>query len=249
MRIPNGDRHVVVVSAPSQRHRVGGTAQAWPRRPAPTPAGAGQEAAKPAENKPDPTLTLRIGDPKLKDKVMEIGAGSHPGRSERARRIAFDRMIRRDDGEPASSTSARPTTPFPCTRSSRRSSGLSTPRTAHLAIGMEMLPVTIQPIARQVEPGALTKEEFLREVGWYVNWNFNFGYFRRIFEFAREHRLPVYALNAPARGHHQDPDEGMGRPDPRGKIALSRGRPTSTNAGPQDSDPEPYSKAPTFPLR
>ena len=48
-------------------------------------------AAAPAD-KPDPTLTLKIGDPALKDKVMEIGAGDVlSGRT--GRPVGFDRMI------------------------------------------------------------------------------------------------------------------------------------------------------------
>ena len=67
----------------------------------------------------------------------------------------------------------------------------------HLAIGLEMVPVTLQEALNKWTAGILTKEEFLREVRWYVTWNFNFGYYEKIFDFAREHRLPIYALNAP----------------------------------------------------
>jgi membrane-associated protease RseP (regulator of RpoE activity) len=62
---------------------------------------------------------------------------------------------------------------------------------------MEMVPVTLQEALNKWTAGILTKEEFLREIRWYVTWNFNFGYYEKIFDFAREHRLPVYALNAP----------------------------------------------------
>jgi uncharacterized iron-regulated protein len=67
----------------------------------------------------------------------------------------------------------------------------------HLAIGLEMVPVTLQGTLNEWTAGILTKEEFLREIRWYVTWNFNFGFYEKIFDFAREHRLPIYALNAP----------------------------------------------------
>jgi uncharacterized iron-regulated protein len=67
----------------------------------------------------------------------------------------------------------------------------------HLAIGLEMVPVTLQATLNKWTAGVLTQEEFLREIRWYVTWNFNFGYYEKVFEFAREHRLPIYALNAP----------------------------------------------------
>ncbi len=70
-------------------------------------------------------------------------------------------------------------------------------RDRQLAIGLEMLPVTCQETLNRWSLGLLTTDEFLREVQWYVNWNFNFGYYRKILEFAKEHRLPVYALNMP----------------------------------------------------
>ncbi len=60
-----------------------------------------------------------------------------------------------------------------------------------------MLPVTVQEALNRWSAGELTKDEFLRETRWYVNWNFNFGFYERILDFAKEHRLPVYALNVP----------------------------------------------------
>jgi uncharacterized iron-regulated protein len=65
------------------------------------------------------------------------------------------------------------------------------------AIGLEMLPVTAQETLNRWSSGLLTKDEFVREVRWYVNWNFNFGFYEKILDFAKEHRLPVYALNVP----------------------------------------------------
>jgi len=67
----------------------------------------------------------------------------------------------------------------------------------NLAIGLEMLPVTVQETLNRWTAGLLKKDEFIREVRWYVNWNFNYGFYEKILDFANEHRLPIYALNVP----------------------------------------------------
>ncbi|MCR4397229.1 MAG: ChaN family lipoprotein, partial [Candidatus Saccharicenans sp.] len=45
--------------------------------------------------------------------------------------------------------------------------------------------------------GELDEESFLKEIKWYVTWSFNYGYYRKIFDLAREKKLPIFALNAP----------------------------------------------------
>lgn len=66
-----------------------------------------------------------------------------------------------------------------------------------LTIGIEMLPAESQPILDRWSQGLLDEEEFLRQVEWYVHWNMNFGFYQKIFDFAREKRLPLVALNVP----------------------------------------------------
>ncbi|MBC7363125.1 MAG: ChaN family lipoprotein [Candidatus Aminicenantes bacterium] len=67
----------------------------------------------------------------------------------------------------------------------------------NLAIGLEQVTVDLQPVLDRWVAGELSEEEFLREIKWYVTWSFNYGYYRKIFEFAREKKIPVFALNAP----------------------------------------------------
>ena len=168
-------------------------AQAQPPMP-PAPAQA-PDQAKPAGDEPDPTLTLKIGDPKLRDKVMEIGPGAIiAGRS--GTPIGFDRMVQDllaarivHVGETHDAMAVHEIQ-FQVVRALYA-------KDKHLAIGMEMVPVTLQETLNKWTAGILTKDEFLREIRWYVTWNFNFGYYEKVFDFAREHRLPIYALNAP----------------------------------------------------
>ena len=161
----------------------------------PPPSQALAVKAAPAAAKPDATLTLKIGDPKLKDKVMAIGAGAIlAGRT--GTPVGFERMIQEmmparivHVGE-THDAMAMHEIEFQVIRALYQ-------KDPHLAIGLEMVPVTLQVALNKWTAGILTKDEFLREIRWYVTWNFNFGYYEKIFDFAREHRLPIYALNVP----------------------------------------------------
>ncbi len=151
--------------------------------------------AQDQEAKPDPTLALKIGHPKLKEKTMEIAPGGIYS-AERGGAIPFDDMIREMKsarfvyvGETHNSMPMHEVQ-FQVLRALYA-------QDRHLAVGLEMLPVTVQESLAKWSLGILTKDEFLRAVRWYVNWNFNFGYYEKIFDFAKEHALPVYALNVP----------------------------------------------------
>lgn len=67
----------------------------------------------------------------------------------------------------------------------------------NLSIGLEMLPLSTQEILNKWSLGTLAQDEFIREIEWYVNWNYNFGFYEKIFEFAKENKIPLYALNVP----------------------------------------------------
>ena len=167
-----------------------GPAQAQTQDQTPAPA-----QAQAAVDKPDPTLTLKIGDPKLKDKVMEVGVGAVLS-GETGAAVGFERMIR--EMRPARIVHVGEThNSMPMHEIQFQVIRALYAQDRHLAVGLEMLPVTVQETLNKWTAGILTKDEFIREVGWYVNWNFNFGYYEKIFDFAREHRLPIYALNIP----------------------------------------------------
>jgi uncharacterized iron-regulated protein len=64
-------------------------------------------------------------------------------------------------------------------------------------IGLEMYPYTEQPYLDQWTQGLLTEEGFVQLSHWYKNWGYHWGYYRDIFLFARDHGLPMFAVNAP----------------------------------------------------
>ena len=64
-------------------------------------------------------------------------------------------------------------------------------------IGLEMYPYTHQKYLDGWVAGHYTEEGFLELSKWYESWQYNWHYYRDIFLFARDNRLPMIALNAP----------------------------------------------------
>ena len=66
-----------------------------------------------------------------------------------------------------------------------------------LAIGLEMLPFTVQEHLDRWIEGELNEKEFLKLINWEDNWNIDFGLYKPIFDFARKKKIRLLALNAP----------------------------------------------------
>lgn len=64
-------------------------------------------------------------------------------------------------------------------------------------LGLEMYPYTQQSFLDQWVDGLLTEEGFLKLSRWYENWGYNWNYYRDIFLFARDHKIRMFAVNAP----------------------------------------------------
>jgi uncharacterized iron-regulated protein len=64
-------------------------------------------------------------------------------------------------------------------------------------LGLEMYPYTQQSFLDQWVDGLLTEEGFLKLSRWYENWGYNWNYYRDIFFFARDHKVRMFAVNAP----------------------------------------------------
>lgn len=143
----------------------------------------------------DATLRLPIGDPKLKTKAVEVAAGEIVS-ARAGKPLSFVRMI----GEMKDSR-------FIYVGESHDNMAIHDiqlkiirglyEQDPAIAIGLEMLPAECQPVLDQWTQGALSKEDFLRRVNWYVHWSMNFGYYEKILDFARENGIPVFGLNAP----------------------------------------------------
>lgn len=66
---------------------------------------------------------------------------------------------------------------------------------ADMAIGFEMFPRRLQPVLDQWVAGRLDEAEFLKQAEWDKVWSFDAQLYLPLFRFAREHKLPMLALN------------------------------------------------------
>jgi uncharacterized iron-regulated protein len=92
-----------------------------------------------------------------------------------------------------------------------------------MAIGFEMFPRRLQPVLDRWVAGQLNEQEFLKEVDWDQVWGYDARLYLPLFQFARQHGLPMLALNVDrglvkevrTRGWEGVPAaqrEGVGRP-------------------------------------
>ena len=64
-------------------------------------------------------------------------------------------------------------------------------------IGLEMFPYTEQKSLDHWRDGLLTEAGFLQLARWYEFWGYHWDYYRDIFLYARDNRIPMYGVNAP----------------------------------------------------
>lgn len=143
----------------------------------------------------DSLLKLQIGNPRLKMKTISV----FPGRiysAEKGTEISFRDMIAQMIksrivyvGETHNS--------LPIHNIQYRIADALYAVDRSLVIGLEMFDVTRQEPLNKWSLGLLTEEEFIDQARWYESWNFNFQYYKKIFDLAKEYKIPVYALNAP----------------------------------------------------
>ena len=64
-------------------------------------------------------------------------------------------------------------------------------------VGLEMYPYTAQEHLDRWVAGLLTEEGFVALSHWYEAWGYHWDYYRDVFLLARDHGLPMVAVNAP----------------------------------------------------
>ncbi len=145
----------------------------------------------------DITLTLKLGNKKLREKTMDISPGKIYSTRE-GKGIPFSRMIKEMKesrfvyiGETHNS--------LPMHNIQLKIIKALHEQEKDLTVGLEMFPVSHQEALNKWNMGILTQDEFIRESQWYVTWNFNFGFYEGIFKLAKDRRIPLYALNAPRK--------------------------------------------------
>lgn len=87
-----------------------------------------------------------------------------------------------------------------------------------VAVGMEMFQRPAQPALDRWTRGELSEKEMVSL--WYDNWTEDYGYYREILEFIRDHHVPLVALNASQRTAHALSTGGPGALSPEDRAAL-----------------------------
>ena len=64
-----------------------------------------------------------------------------------------------------------------------------------VSLGMEMFNASHQEVLDKWVAGELSEKEFLKESGWYSNWQMDFAYYSDILHYAREAKIPVVGIN------------------------------------------------------
>lgn len=64
-----------------------------------------------------------------------------------------------------------------------------------IALGFEMFPKRVQPIVDKWARDQISMRSFLNEVDWDSIWGFNSDLYRPIFQFCKDNKLPMIALN------------------------------------------------------
>ena len=143
----------------------------------------------------DKVLRLGIGDPRFKDKVLTVAPNEFTA-AETGKALTFAKMIEEMKGSRIIHVGETHNS-LPMHDVQFKIIQALYEQDRALAIGLEMFPSTSQDVLTKWSLGFMSEDEFVREAQWYVQWNFNFAYYRKIFLFAKENRIPVYALNAP----------------------------------------------------
>ncbi|MBI4803314.1 MAG: ChaN family lipoprotein [Elusimicrobia bacterium] len=68
-----------------------------------------------------------------------------------------------------------------------------------IAVGFEMLNMTLQPVLDDYAAGKISEEEFLLKADWKKEWGFDFNLYKPLFDFVRRNRLKALALNLPKK--------------------------------------------------
>ena len=64
-------------------------------------------------------------------------------------------------------------------------------------VGLEMFPVAEQPSLDLWNGGTLSEAEFVEKSRWYRNWGYHWNYYRDIFLFCRDAKIPLHGVNVP----------------------------------------------------
>ena len=89
-----------------------------------------------------------------------------------------------------------------------------------LAIGLEFFQWPFQPVVDRYIADEIDERTFLRETEYYKRWRFDYRLYRPILQFAREHAIPVVALNVPAELTRKVAEGGLASLSPEERATV-----------------------------
>ncbi len=168
----------------------------------------------------DKILLLKIGDKKFKDKTINVSVGKiYSARA--GSNISFQKMIKEmKESEFIYVGETHNSLPMHDIQSKIIQALYEQDR--NLSLGLEMFPASFQEALNKWSMAILSQDEFIRQSRWYVNWNFNFGFYEKIFKLAKNNKIPLYALNAPRAIIRKIRMKGWGKLSEDEKIAVPK---------------------------
>jgi uncharacterized iron-regulated protein len=90
-----------------------------------------------------------------------------------------------------------------------------------VALGMEMFRTPQQEaLDNWVRGGYASEADFLKAAKWFSTWGYDFGYYRELLEYARDHRIDVIALNPSKELEDEVSEKGIEGLTPERKALL-----------------------------
>ena len=83
------------------------------------------------------------------------------------------------------------------------------PHWSKMGIGLEFIQSPYQAILDEYVAGQLTDAQMLKRTHWYQRWRYDFRLYRDIFHYAKKHKIPLVALNAPTELTKQVREKGI----------------------------------------
>lgn len=90
------------------------------------------------------------------------------------------------------------------------------------AIGLEMLPVSVQPVLDRFNARQIAAADLGKEVDWEKLWGYPYSLYQPIFEAAERHQVPVAALNVPRETLIKYRDQGNPALNDADRLLLPR---------------------------
>lgn len=89
-----------------------------------------------------------------------------------------------------------------------------------LGIGVEWFQQQTQPILDAYLSGRISEAKMLQQTRYYERWRYDYRLIRPILEFAKQHRIPIIALNAPSHITHKVARQGIASLTPTERKQL-----------------------------